>query len=165
MKIFTDADLEAYAQERISQAVKAIDAAHNRLTANAKEEHEWRVRRLEAQKDDAILESGRYRVGYKNALRKLKAERKRSAELSRQLNNAGMLPDPELDKMKDGSPRKLNSVQSIVDQVTTEIPGLDESGQAAVRGYVERECRMRGIDQAEIIAAEVIAGGFLEDDE
>ncbi len=122
------------------------------------------MRRLEAQKSDAADDRDRYRTAYKRAIKKLNESRKRTAELSRQLNNAGMLPDPELDKGKDGSPRKLNSVQAVVAQVLTEIPGMDDNGQGAVRAYVERELRMRGIDQAEMIAGEVVAGGFFEDD-
>lgn len=165
MKIFTDADLERYVDDRIHVRLElARDDWENRLKL-ATEGHGWEVRRLTAQKEDAETEANRYRVAYKNAIKKLNAARKRTSELSRQLNDAGMLPDPELDRGKDGAPRKLNSVQAVVDQVMTEVPGVDDAGQGAVRSYVERELRMRGIDQAEMIAAEVVAGGFLDDED
>lgn len=152
MRIFIGQELEIYVHHRVIDAQRALS-----------EHHAWELRRLQAQKDDAETDRDRYRTAYRNAVKKLSRARIRGAELSRQLNNAGMLPDPDLDKGKDGAPRKLNSVQAVVDQVMTEIPGVDDAGQGAVRAYVERELRMRGIDQAEMIAAEVVSGGFLED--
>lgn len=165
MKLFTDKDLELYVRDRIQTAIERAQETWEGRFKLEEEGKAWQIRRLEAQKDDAEADRDRYRAAYKGSIKKLKDARKRGAELSRQLNNAGMLPDPELDKMKDGSPRKLNSVQAVVDQVMTELPGVDDAGQGAVRAYVERELRMRGIDQAEMIAAEVIAGGFLSDED
>lgn len=153
MRLMTEADVRRLKDE---YELSAVELERN---------HAWEVRRLTAQKEDAEVDRDRYRAAYKNAIKKLKEARRRGAELSRQLNQAGMLPDPELDRGKDGSPRKLNSVQAVVDQVMTEIPGVDDAGQGAVRAYVERELRMRGIDQAEMIAAEVVAGGFLGDED
>lgn len=155
MKILSDSDY-----------LKALESAGNYAAETTKqamqENHDWEIRRLKAQIDDAERDRNRYRAGYKNALRKVKVLRSELAEASRRLLESGLGSTPAKDD--EGKDRKLGNTQAIMDAVVSEIPGMDDGAQGAVRLYVERELRKRGIEQAEEILAEATVGGFVDDD-
>lgn len=129
--------------------------------AELKGNHEWEVRRLTAQVTDAESNRDRYRGGYKRSIRAMKMMRVKIAELSKALLEAGIGPEPPV---KEGEERRLSTVQGVMDSALQEIPAMDEGARGAVREYVEREFRMRGSEYAEAILAEVVGGGFLEDE-
>ena len=162
MKLFTDSDLEAYVNERVVRHTQHLIDARKEAFDTERDRHEWQMRRTEAEKSDAETERDRYRGGYKRALKTIKGLRIELSEAKRQLLAAGLSTFEGPDK--DGGPPKLNSVQGVMDRVSGEIPQIDDAARSAVRLYVEREMRTRGSSDAEEILAEVVAGGFMDDD-
>ena len=162
MRLFTDAELEFFVNGRVAKHTQHLIDARKEAFDTERERHEWQMRRLDAEKSDAETERDRYRAGYKRALKKMKGLRNELSEANRQLLAAGLSTVEGPDK--DGGPPKLNSVQGVMDRVIGEIPQIDDAAQSAVRSYVEREMRTRGSSDAEEILAEVVAGGFMDDD-
>ena len=140
MKLMTETELTAYVQAKLDQQ---------------KIEHDWEIRRFTAKVEDLTEERDRFRGAYKRGLNKLEKYRLKLADAQRELLAAGV--DPAGEAAKDGAPRRP-TVQTIMDDLMSEIPGMDDSSQQVTKLYVERELRKRGTGEADEILAEVLAG-------
>lgn len=145
MRLFTDRDLEIYVADSIKAALE-----------RQQENHDWAVRRLTARAEDAERERNKFRVAYKNAIKRLKTLRRQLSKARVNLQAAGL---GEQGAKEDGTP-ELDTVQAVLDAAQSTIPGMDSMAVAQVRAYIERNFRARGPKAGGEILEEVLAGGL-----
>ena len=141
-------------RKKAEDDLRELENQHRKDIAQLEGNHAWEIRRLTARAEDAEAIAGRYKGGYKRALKKLGNYRQRLARAKQTIQAAGL---GERDEEKDGK-AKLNTVQAVVDQAQAKIPGIDSMALETVRSYVEREFRTRGAKAGPDILEEVLTG-------